>query len=224
MSFMNKVGYDLSWQRHQNILLRLHCQMRNTPCVLFLVIRCLRKANGGPGGQAQALLSAERTALNFLQTLSGTATTVRRYVDAVAGTGTRIVDTRKTLPGLRLAQKYAVRVGGGQNQRLALYAGILIKENHIAAAGGIAPVLALGSTFDLELSGRENVMIGGAVLGTGVVGLGLTGTAIGWGVGSLLGSLLGAAFIALLFNPLRDLLDWLVSRHLFGKDIVELEA
>ena len=92
-------------------------------------------------GHARALLTAERCALNFLQTLSATATATRRYVDAVAGTQARIMDTRKTLPGLRLAQKYAVTVGGGMNQRLGLYDGILIKENHIAAAGGIAAVL-----------------------------------------------------------------------------------
>lgn len=90
---------------------------------------------------ARALLTAERTALNFLQLLSGVATATRRYVNLIAGTRAAILDTRKTLPGLRLAQKYAVRVGGGQNQRLALYDGILIKENHIAAAGGIAPAL-----------------------------------------------------------------------------------
>jgi len=86
---------------------------------------------------ARALLSAERVALNFLQTLSGVATITRRYVEAIAGTRARIVDTRKTLPGLRLAQKYAVRVGGGSNHRLGLYDAMLIKENHIAAAGGI---------------------------------------------------------------------------------------
>jgi nicotinate-nucleotide pyrophosphorylase (carboxylating) len=96
---------------------------------------------------ARALLSAERPALNFLQMLSGVATVTRQYVDAIAGAtpnprGCAVLDTRKTLPGLRQAQKYAVRVGGGQNQRLALWAGILIKENHIAAAGGIAPALA----------------------------------------------------------------------------------
>jgi nicotinate-nucleotide pyrophosphorylase (carboxylating) len=91
---------------------------------------------------ARALLTAERTALNFLQLLSGVASATRHYVDVVAGTGAAILDTRKTLPGLRLAQKYAVRVGGGHNQRLALYDGILIKENHIAAAGGVAPALA----------------------------------------------------------------------------------
>jgi nicotinate-nucleotide pyrophosphorylase (carboxylating) len=93
-------------------------------------------------GPARALLTGERSALNFLQTLSGTATVVRRYVDAVAGTGTRIVDTRKTLPGLRNAQKYAVLCGGGANHRIGLYDGILIKENHIAAAGGIVPAIA----------------------------------------------------------------------------------
>lgn len=89
-------------------------------------------------GPARALLSGERSAINFLQTLSGTATQVRRYVEAVAGTAARIVDTRKTLPGLRNAQKYAVLCGGGVNHRIGLYDGILIKENHIAAAGGIA--------------------------------------------------------------------------------------
>ncbi len=87
---------------------------------------------------ARELLTAERTALNFLQLLSGTATITRRFVDAVADTGAKIVDTRKTLPGLRLAQKYAVAVGGGTNHRMGLYDGILIKENHIIAAGGIA--------------------------------------------------------------------------------------
>ena len=88
-------------------------------------------------GNARALLSAERCALNFLQTLSAIATHTQQYVAAIAGTKAQILDTRKTLPGLRLAQKYAVTVGGGYNQRLALYDGILIKENHIAAAGSI---------------------------------------------------------------------------------------
>jgi nicotinate-nucleotide pyrophosphorylase (carboxylating) len=97
--------------------------------------------------KARALLSAERPALNFLQLLSATATLTRAHVDAIAGAspnprGCAILDTRKTLPGLRQAQKYAVRVGGGRNQRLALWHGILIKENHITAAGGIAQVLA----------------------------------------------------------------------------------
>jgi len=92
-------------------------------------------------GNARALLTAERPALNFLQTLSAVATATRPYVDAVRGTHAAILDTRKTLPGLRMAEKYAVRMGGGQNQRIGLFDGILIKENHIAAAGGIAPVL-----------------------------------------------------------------------------------
>ena len=96
--------------------------------------------------RARALLAAERPALNFLQLLSGTATAARRYVDAVAGAspnpgGCTILDTRKTLPGLRLAQKYAVRTGGASNHRLGLYDGVLIKENHIAAAGGVAAAL-----------------------------------------------------------------------------------
>jgi len=95
----------------------------------------------GIEGEARALLSAERPALNFLQLLSGVATRTRQFVDAVRGTKARILDTRKTLPGLRLAQKYAVRCGGGVNHRMGLYDGILIKENHIAAAGGIAPAL-----------------------------------------------------------------------------------
>ena len=92
-------------------------------------------------GSARALLSAERTALNFLQMLSAVATKTRTYVDAVAGTKAHIVDTRKTLPGLRLAQKYAVRMGGGTNHRIGLFDAVLIKENHIAAAGGVTAVL-----------------------------------------------------------------------------------
>ncbi|MBT9567390.1 MAG: carboxylating nicotinate-nucleotide diphosphorylase [Thiobacillus sp.] len=92
-------------------------------------------------GNARALLTAERPALNFLQTLSAVATATRPYVSAVAGTRAVILDTRKTLPGMRLAEKYAVRVGGGQNQRMGLYDGILIKENHIAAAGSIAAAM-----------------------------------------------------------------------------------
>ncbi len=88
-------------------------------------------------GPARALLTGERTALNFLQMLSGVATVANAYAKAIAGTRTRIVDTRKTLPGLRLAQKYAVRTGGAANHRTGLYDGILIKENHIAATGGI---------------------------------------------------------------------------------------
>ena len=94
-------------------------------------------------GNARALLSAERCALNFLQTLSAVATHTAQYVASISGTKTQILDTRKTLPGLRLAQKYAVTVGGGLNQRLALYDGILIKENHIAAAGSIHAALSI---------------------------------------------------------------------------------
>ncbi|HTQ35493.1 MAG TPA: carboxylating nicotinate-nucleotide diphosphorylase [Steroidobacteraceae bacterium] len=92
-------------------------------------------------GPARAILSGERCALNFLQTLSGTATITRQYVAAVAGTSCSILDTRKTLPGLRLAQKYAVRCGGGRNLRLGLYDMVLIKENHVIAAGGIAAAI-----------------------------------------------------------------------------------
>ena len=92
-------------------------------------------------GAARSLLTAERTALNFLQLLSAVATKTALYVEAVKGTRAQIVDTRKTLPGLRLAQKYAVRTGGGVNHRIGLYDAVLIKENHIAAAGGVTPVL-----------------------------------------------------------------------------------
>lgn len=98
-------------------------------------------------GNARALLSGERTAINFLQTLSGTATQARRYVDAVKGTGVIILDTRKTLPGLRLAQKYAVRCGGARNHRLGLFDAILVKENHISAAGSIGA--AVKAALDL---------------------------------------------------------------------------
>jgi nicotinate-nucleotide pyrophosphorylase (carboxylating) len=103
-------------------------------------------------GPAQSLLTAERCALNFLQLLSGVATVTRHYVQLIAGLHAAILDTRKTLPGLRLAQKYAVRVGGGQNQRLALYDGILIKENHIAAAGGIPEVLQAATALQAGVS------------------------------------------------------------------------
>ena len=88
--------------------------------------------------RARALVSAERASLNFMQTLSGTATTTATYVDAVRGTGARILDTRKTLPGLRLAQKYAVRCGGGNNHRIGLYDTVMLKENHIRAAGSLS--------------------------------------------------------------------------------------
>lgn len=88
-------------------------------------------------GRSRALVSAERASLNFLQTLSGTATVVAQYVAAVHGTGARILDTRKTLPGLRIAQKYAVRMGGGDNHRIGLYDAVMLKENHIRAAGSL---------------------------------------------------------------------------------------
>lgn len=93
-------------------------------------------------GPAHALLTAERTALNFLQLLSGTATITQRYVQAVAGTGCRILDTRKTVPGLRLDQKYAVRVGGGCNHRIGLHDLVMLKENHLAASGGITEAVS----------------------------------------------------------------------------------
>ncbi|GAB4558608.1 MAG: carboxylating nicotinate-nucleotide diphosphorylase [Rhizobacter sp.] len=117
---------------------------------------------------ARALLSAERPALNFLQLLSATATVTRRHVDAIAGAspnpnGCAVLDTRKTIPGLRQAQKYAVRAGGGQNQRLALWHGILIKENHIAAAGGVGAALrnaqALQSGVDIQIEVEDLVQL-----------------------------------------------------------------
>jgi nicotinate-nucleotide pyrophosphorylase (carboxylating) len=115
-------------------------------------------------GPARPLLSGERTALNFLQTLSGTATTAARYVAAVAGTGAVILDTRKTIPGLRLAQKYAVRCGGASNHRVGLYDAILIKENHIRAAGSIAAALRSafaaageGVMVEVEVEGLEEL-------------------------------------------------------------------
>ncbi|SCU75106.1 Nicotinate-nucleotide pyrophosphorylase (carboxylating) [Cupriavidus necator] len=103
-------------------------------------------------GPARSLLTAERPSLNFLQLLSGVATATRRYADLIAGTRARVLDTRKTLPGLRLAQKYAVRIGGGENQRLALYDGILIKENHIAAAGSIGAAMQAALALDTRAS------------------------------------------------------------------------
>ena len=97
-------------------------------------------------GRTRALVTAERTALNFLQTLSGTATTTAAYVDAVRGTGCTILDTRKTLPGLRLAQKYAVRCGGGQNHRIGLYDAVMLKENHVRAAGSLTAAIRAART------------------------------------------------------------------------------
>ncbi|TLY98158.1 MAG: carboxylating nicotinate-nucleotide diphosphorylase [Gammaproteobacteria bacterium] len=103
-------------------------------------------------GPARAVLTGERTALNFLQLLSGTATATRRLVDAVAGTPCRILDTRKTLPGLRTAQKYAVRCGGGDNHRMGLYDRVLIKENHIAAAGSLTGAIEAARRSAPELT------------------------------------------------------------------------
>ena len=108
-------------------------------------------------GPARPVLSGERTALNFLQLLSGTATVTRRFVDAVAGTECRILDTRKTVPGLRTAQKYAVRCGGAQNHRMGLFDQVLIKENHIAAAGSLTGAIeaarrhAAGVAIEVEV-------------------------------------------------------------------------
>jgi len=106
-------------------------------------------------GQARSLLTAERTALNFLQTLSGTATRAAQYVRAVGGTGARILDTRKTVPGLRQAQKYAVACGGASNHRIGLYDAILIKENHIAAAGSVSAALREAGQVAASAGGVE---------------------------------------------------------------------
>ncbi len=115
-------------------------------------------------GKARAMLTAERSALNFLQTLSATATATRKYVELVAGTKAKIMDTRKTLPGLRIAQKYAVKIGGGHNQRAALFDGMLIKENHIIASGGIRAVLKeaqrispVGMSIQIEVEALEEL-------------------------------------------------------------------
>ncbi len=122
-------------------------------------------------GPARGMLTAERTALNFLQLLSGTATLARRYVEAVAGTRARILDTRKTVPGLRAAQKYAVRCGGAHNHRMGLHDAVLVKENHIAAAGSIAAAveaarrLAPQAPLQVEvedLAGLEEALAAGA--------------------------------------------------------------
>jgi nicotinate-nucleotide pyrophosphorylase (carboxylating) len=138
-------GIAIAWQHAEGDLMRANS------------VVCTLQA------QARALLTAERSALNFLQLLSGVATSTRHHVELVAGTRAVVLDTRKTLPGLRLAQKYAVRVGGGHNQRLALYDGILIKENHIAAAGGVALALAAanklqaGVTIQIEVENLDQL-------------------------------------------------------------------
>ena len=110
-------------------------------------------------GKAHEMLSAERCALNFLQTLSATATATKLYVEAISGTNARILDTRKTIPSLRIAQKYAVTVGGGLNQRIGLYDGILIKENHIAAAGSIEAVLAEANKIGAQQGNSLSIQI-----------------------------------------------------------------
>jgi len=126
-------------------------------------------------GSSRAILSAERTALNFLQTLSGTATTTRKYVDALAGSCITLLDTRKTIPGLRDAQKYAVTCGGGTNHRIGLYDGVLIKENHIAAAGSISQAVVtakktapVGVPIEVEVENfeeaREAITAGADIL------------------------------------------------------------
>ncbi len=109
-------------------------------------------------GNARALLSGERTGLNFLQLLSAVATKTQQYVVAVKGTQAKILDTRKTLPGLRLALKYAVRAGGGHNHRIGLFDGILIKENHIMAAGGMHPALVAARTLVAHHAPRETMI------------------------------------------------------------------
>jgi len=114
-------------------------------------------------GPARALLTGERTALNFLQLLSGTATTCRHYADLVSGTGVRLLDTRKTIPGLRMAQKYAVSCGGCHNHRIGLFDAFLIKENHISACGGIAAAVAAarknepGKPVEVEVENRDEL-------------------------------------------------------------------
>ena len=115
-------------------------------------------------GPARAILSGERMALNFLQLLSHTATQTRRYVDAVSGTHTKVLDTRKTIPCLRRAQKYAVTFGGGQNHRMGLYDGILIKENHILSAGSIARALQQAKTSTTEGTPKSSVSMASCTL------------------------------------------------------------
>jgi nicotinate-nucleotide pyrophosphorylase (carboxylating) len=134
--------------RRLDPLTEIRWNMRDGDTISTGEVICEIEAN------TRALLTAERAALNFLQLLSATATVTRLHVDAIAGTRARIVDTRKTLPGLRLAQKYAVTCGGGSNHRLGLYDGILIKENHIVAAGGVTAALEQARAI-----GRNDVFI-----------------------------------------------------------------
>ncbi len=168
-------------QAHATVITRQHMVLCGTPwfegCCYALDANCeirwlLREGEVAEAnqtlceirGNARALLTAERAALNFLQTLSATATLTQYYVAAVRGTQAKIMDTRKTLPGLRMAQKYAVKIGGGYNQRMGLFDGILIKENHILAAGGIRPALEqafrlapAGVTIQIEVENLEQL-------------------------------------------------------------------
>lgn len=134
-------------QLDPGILIEWHCRDGETVTPDRLICEL--------SGNTRALLSGERTALNYLQTLSGTATLARRYADAVAGTGVRLLDTRKTVPGLRLQQKYAVTCGGCHNHRIGLFDAVLIKENHIKAAGSVTAAVtaaqALASDIEIEV-------------------------------------------------------------------------
>ncbi len=181
-------------------------------------------------GPARALLTAERCALNFLQLLSGVASVTRRYVDAIAGTSAAIFDTRKTLPGLRLAQKYAVRVGGGQNQRLALYDGILIKENHIAAAGGLtaaltaADRLGAGVSIQVEVENlkqlREALAAGARSILLDNFGLGLMREAVSMTAGRALLEASGGID----FDTVRAIADTGVDRISIGSLTKDIRA
>jgi nicotinate-nucleotide pyrophosphorylase (carboxylating) len=147
--------------RQLDATVRVHWQLRDGAAAAPDTVLCELE------GPARALLTGERTALNFLQLLSGTATTTARYVAAVAGTGCRVLDTRKTLPGLRTAQKYAVRCGGGQNHRQGLFDAVLIKENHIAAAGSIEAAVRsarqLSPGLPVEVETENLIEVAGAL-------------------------------------------------------------
>lgn len=139
----------------EQVMLRLNAAIRIDWCYAEGAMMAANSEVCNIHAPARALLTAERIALNFLQLLSAVATSTREFVELVKGTRAQILDTRKTLPGLRLAQKYAVRVGGGKNHRLGLYDGMLIKENHIAAAGGVSAALrkaqALHATVPIQI-------------------------------------------------------------------------
>jgi nicotinate-nucleotide pyrophosphorylase (carboxylating) len=151
MAWFNAVFAELDTDIH------VDWQLHDGECIVADQVLCSVR------GPARAILSGERTALNFLQTLSATATLARRYADCVAGLPVRILDTRKTIPGLRQAQKYAVRTGGCHNHRSGLYDGILIKENHIQAAGSIraavsqAAATSSGKMIEVEVERSEQI-------------------------------------------------------------------